>query len=197
MLKGLSYTTMHVRANAVLPRICVRADSTCRGRLNAALRDDAPLEWLVVADINAGNRTRYDAIWFLDVELPIEAGYEVLCEKHHNQADGRYLLGAAATRDLMAAARPDFARPGTWAGYQYVHKLARALNLDRPCIEPGPHSARIFQSLKLDTPPDRLFNVADYIERDRAPKLRVYSEDPADYDPLCQSHATLRDLGRA
>ena len=73
----ISYGGAHDRASKVLPKECEQADETCKGRLEAAFRPDAPKEF-----------TRSDSrgrLYYVGPN-PMD-GYSRLCASHHKRCD--------------------------------------------------------------------------------------------------------------
>ena len=76
----VSYQVAHLRARkTLLPKACSQADETCKGRLEVALRKDAPPGMLRV-DGESGCR-----YYSGDNSL---SGYMWLCRSHHSRYDG-------------------------------------------------------------------------------------------------------------
>jgi hypothetical protein len=71
----------HIRHRKVLPQVCQQADNDCLGRLEAALRRDAPIERLL------GTTDGRQLLYSLYV-----GDYVMLCHLHHCHWD----LGSAA-----------------------------------------------------------------------------------------------------
>src|ERR1051326_7188677 len=78
-----TYGAVHTRARRALRgEPCALADHTCRGRIEASLREDAPQEWLRV-DPDTG-RPYFSG-------LAVTDGYQNLCASHHRREDLRRL----------------------------------------------------------------------------------------------------------
>ena len=73
-----NYFSVHARARKVLPGVCTFADDTCHGRLECALRKDAPAD-LIRTDVHG---LRY----FIGDDS--SQGYMRLCASHHDRYDG-------------------------------------------------------------------------------------------------------------
>jgi len=74
--EDVGYSGVHYRAGLVLPTECARANRTCKGRLEAALRHDAPTE-LIRDDDPRG-------LYYVGDSLD---GYIRLCRSHHVRYD--------------------------------------------------------------------------------------------------------------
>jgi hypothetical protein len=80
----VGYMGMHKRARAVLPRRCASADGSCAGQLDAALRSDAPAEFLRHTPYGTHSTRLED--------------YIRLCRSHHVRYDrGNYALAPPRT----------------------------------------------------------------------------------------------------
>ena len=97
---------IHIYADRSLPRICEQADKTCRGRLECALRKDAPPDLIRVS----GN-TRYF------VGEPC-VGYMRLCLSHHRRYDGwSQWAPSMGAKALSFEARSRAGKAGSAAAY--------------------------------------------------------------------------------
>jgi hypothetical protein len=74
--QNIGYSGVHYRTELALPMVCAHADSTCKGKLDAALRHDAPKDLL-----------RDDDKRGLYYVGPVAAGYIRLCRSHHRRYD--------------------------------------------------------------------------------------------------------------
>ncbi len=98
-----SYQVVHTNARKVLPRECAMEDETCKGRLECALRKDAPPE-LVRTDERIGCR------YFVGIN--VLDGYMRMCTSHHIRYDNPGGRTAAVNRGKAsgiwrAALEPD------------------------------------------------------------------------------------------
>jgi len=186
------YTSAEARAKyLIFEDGCMIGDETCKGRIEMTFwHDNAPEEWVRIEDgtYNTDPRDIGRPYWVGPAEQITEA-YRWLCASHHHRTDpahdSRNWQSSSAL--MMRANRPKAASEGS--GYGYIHKLARRLIGDRECIEQDETcKGKVYASLNLETPTNRLR--ADPRQRNGG----VYSIEPADYDPLCQSHAQRRDL---
>jgi hypothetical protein len=75
--EDIGYSGVHYRAGLALPAECAHADGSCKGRLESALRHDAPAEF-VRNDDSRGLYYVGDAL----------EGYMRLCRSHHCRYDG-------------------------------------------------------------------------------------------------------------
>jgi hypothetical protein len=80
--ENVGYSGVHYRAGVALPTECARADDSCKGRLETALRHDAP------AHLVRDNDPR--GLYY--VGDPAD-GYMRLCRSHHVRYDGALLSG--------------------------------------------------------------------------------------------------------
>jgi hypothetical protein len=91
----ITLSAAHYRARKVLPNSCTLADETCKGRLEVALRKDAPPGMLRV---ESGLR------YFIGDE-PLD-GYIRLCTSHHRRYDGSMNISPeAAARGQVSGGR--------------------------------------------------------------------------------------------
>lgn len=74
-----SITLVHSRASDVLPWFCAMADKTCNGKMDVALRRDAPEGLIRRSHSQQGRR------YFIGDPL---VGYFRLCRSHHRRYDG-------------------------------------------------------------------------------------------------------------
>lgn len=73
----VGYQGVHYRVRTILVQACVRADETCKGRIEAALRHGLPTELL-----------RYDKRYgTYYIGNPAIDGYTPMCQSHHSRYD--------------------------------------------------------------------------------------------------------------